>query len=70
MKISDAKDFGKAIKTRRKELGYTQSYVSDVTGYSVSFISELENGKVTAEIGKALTLANILGLDIIVNARK
>jgi transcriptional regulator with XRE-family HTH domain len=70
MKISDAKDFGKAIKTRRKELGYTQSYVSDVTGYSVSFISELENGKVTAEIGKALTLANILGLDITVNARK
>jgi hypothetical protein len=36
----------------------------------VSFISELENGKVTAEIGKALTLANILGLDITVNARK
>jgi transcriptional regulator with XRE-family HTH domain len=70
MKISDAKDFGKAIKTRRKELGYTQSYVSDVTGYSVSFISELENGKITAEIGKALTLANILGLDITVNARK
>jgi transcriptional regulator with XRE-family HTH domain len=70
MKISDAKDFGKAIKTRRKELGYTQSYVSDVTGYSVSFISELENGKATAEIGKALTLANILGLDITVNARK
>jgi transcriptional regulator with XRE-family HTH domain len=70
MKISDAKDFGKAIKTRRKELGYTQSYVSEVTGYSVSFISELENGKATAEIGKALALANILGLDITVNARK
>jgi transcriptional regulator with XRE-family HTH domain len=70
MKISDAKDFGKAIKTRRKELGYTQSYVSDVTGYSVSFISELENGKITAEIGKALALANVLGLDITVNARK
>jgi transcriptional regulator with XRE-family HTH domain len=70
MKISDSKDFGKAIKTRRKELGYTQSYVSEVTGYSVSFISELENGKATAEIGKALALANILGLNITVNARK
>jgi transcriptional regulator with XRE-family HTH domain len=70
MRISDVKEFGKIIKARRKELGYTQGYVSEVTGFSVSFISELENGKSTAEIGRALALANILGLDVEVNARR
>lgn len=64
MKLSDASDFGNAIKTRRKQLGYTQAYISEITGFSTSFISDLENGKKTAELGKALFLANLLGLDV------
>ena len=69
MVINNAADFGKALKKRRKELGYTQRYISEFTGFSISFISDLENGKSTAEIGKAIYLTNMLGLDIIVNAR-
>ncbi len=69
MKIFDSKEFGNAIKIRRKELGYTQKYLSDFTGYSASFISELENGKPTIEIGKALRLANLLGMDILLEER-
>ncbi len=57
------------MKKRRKELGYTQRYISDFTGFSISFISDLENGKSTAELGKAIYLANMLGLDIVINAR-
>jgi transcriptional regulator with XRE-family HTH domain len=64
MKISNAKEFGEEIRRRRKSLNYTQQFLSDFTGFSVSFISDLENGKVTAELGKALYIANILGLDI------
>ena len=64
MKINNAKDLGVAIRSKRKENGYTQKYLSEVTGLSVSFISELERGKETAELEKALGLANILGLDI------
>ena len=67
--ISDAKKFGEALKKRRKELGYTQRYISEFTGFSISFISDLENGKSTAELGKAIYLANMLGLDIVINAR-
>ena len=67
--INSAVDFGKSLRKRRKELGYTQRYISDFTGFSVSFISDLENGKSTAELGKAIYLANMLGLDIAVNAR-
>lgn len=69
MKISDSSDFGKALRDRRKSLGYTQQYISDYTGFSVSFISDLERGKETAEIGKALFLANLLGLDVITEER-
>ena len=61
--ITDAKDFGQALRQRRKALGYTQAFLSEFTGFSVTFISDLENGKSTAELGKALTLANLLGLD-------
>ena len=69
MKIYDSVEFGKAVKKRRKEMGYTQKYLSDFTGYSASFISDLENGKSTIELDKAIKLANILGLDILVEER-
>ena len=63
MNITTAKEFGEAIRTRRKELGYTQGYLSDFSGLSVSFISDLERGKKTIELEKAIYLANILGMD-------
>ena len=69
MKINDSNDFGDALKKRRRELGYTQKYISEFTGFSISFISDLENGKKTAELGKAIYLANMLGLDVLVNER-
>ena len=61
--ITDAKSFGEALRKRRRELGYTQAFFSEFSGFSVSFISDLENGKSTAELGKAIFLANLLGLD-------
>ncbi len=67
--ITDAKSFGKAIRQRRKDLGYTQSFLADFSGLSVSFISDLENGKSTAALGKAIFLANLLGLDCILKPR-
>ncbi|MCF0131043.1 MAG: helix-turn-helix transcriptional regulator [Pseudobutyrivibrio sp.] len=69
MKIDSSKDFGQMIKKRRKQLGYTQQYLAEYTGLSASYISNLENGKGTAEIGKAIYLANLLGLDIIMKER-
>ena len=63
MKITDSKSFGKALRARRKQLGYTQAFLSEFSGFSVSFISDLERGKATAELEKSLYLANLLGLD-------
>lgn len=67
--VTDAKSFGQMIRKRRKELGYTQAFLSDFSGLSVTFISDLENGKNTAELGKAIFLANLLGLDVMLVPR-
>lgn len=69
MKITDSKSLGQAIRERRKELNYTQAYLTDFTGLSVSFISDLERGKPTAEIEKTIRLVNILGMDLPVERR-
>lgn len=70
MNISDAAQFGACLKQRRKQLKYTQSFLSEVSGLSVSFISDVENGKPTVELGKALLLSNLLGLDFALEERE
>lgn len=69
MKISNVEDFGKIIRNKRKSLGYTQGYVASVSGLSMSFISDLERGKKTIELSKAMFLANLLGLDVLLSDR-
>ena len=69
MKINNTKMFGEAVKEKRKKLGFTQKYICDVSGISASYISDLENGKATVELGKALYLANLLGIDVELNER-
>lgn len=70
MKINDASEFGKALRQRRKELKYTQKDLSEFTGFSISYLSDLENGKQTTELGKAIYIANLLGIDILLQERR
>ena len=67
--ITDAASFGDAIRKRRKESGYTQAFIAEFSGFSISFISDLENGKKTAELEKSIHLANLLGLDCSLTTR-
>lgn len=69
MKVLDSVSLGNLIRNRRKELNYTQAYIADFTGLSVTFISDVERGKKTAEIGKIFELLHVLGLDINVEVR-
>ena len=70
MKITDSASLGQAVRARRKELKYTPAFLSEFTGLSVTFISDLERGKPTAEIEKAIKLINILGLDLVITKRE
>ena len=64
MRVTDSKSFGSAIRKRRKELGYTQRDLSEFSGLSISFLSDLERGKKTIELEKALYVISILGLNL------
>lgn len=67
--IATAVDLGKAIRAERKSQGLTQTELAEVCGVSLSFISNLENGKVTAELGKTLKVVQTLGLDLTLSRR-
>ena len=58
------------IKKARKEQGLTQEQLAATTGVGVRFIRELEQGKESCHIGKALTVVAMLGIDIEANGIK
>jgi len=59
----NAKQLGELIKRCRKGLGMNQADLALVSGTGVRFISDVENGKETCEIGKALKVLENLGMD-------
>ena len=52
------------LHERRKALNYTQARVADLCGTGTRFISDLENGKESIELGKALIVLAGLGIDL------
>lgn len=46
-----------------------QAELAALAGVGVRFLSELENGKPSAEIGKALVVLRRLGLDLLIRPR-
>ena len=67
--IRSSKDLGRAIRAQRTTLGYTQAQVAALCNTGVRFISDIENGKETAECGKVLLVANSLGIDLVAQVR-
>ena len=67
--ITKPKDLGVLLRKKRKAQNLTQGKVAELCGVSVKFISEVERGKETAEIGKVLYLLNSLGIDLIADPR-
>lgn len=68
-KISSAKDLGSCVRAHRKAQGATQTEFAALCGVGVRFISDLENGKPTVELGKVLQVLNCLGLEASVRPR-
>jgi transcriptional regulator with XRE-family HTH domain len=64
-----AKELGQLIRRYRKSKNLTIATVSGLANVSPRFLSELERGKETAEIGKILKTLQTLGLDIAIRSR-
>ena len=67
--ISTAAELGQTIRAARKAAGMSQTELAQASGCSQRFVSQLERGKPTAELGKALNVMTALGLDIVVSQR-
>jgi HTH-type transcriptional regulator/antitoxin HipB len=60
-------EIGNQIRKLRKSQGLTQRELAMTANTAVRFLSELENGKPTCEIGKALQVIECLGLRVELN---
>ena len=64
LKISNIEKLGTLIKDTRKAQGLTQEQLAGICGVGVRFIRELEHGKESCHIGKAMTVLQMLGLQL------
>ncbi|OPY90395.1 MAG: helix-turn-helix protein [Syntrophus sp. PtaU1.Bin208] len=62
-------DIGIAVRRKRKEDGLTLADAAALCGVGYRFLSDLENGKATAQMGKVLKVMTALGLDVYIEAR-
>jgi HTH-type transcriptional regulator / antitoxin HipB len=60
----DTITLGKIIRARRKEKKITLTELSAHCNVGVRFLSELENGKPTIELGKALKVMSRLNIEL------
>jgi y4mF family transcriptional regulator len=68
--ILDSKSFGLLIRTERKAQKLTQEQLAGLTGVGVRFVRELEAGKESCQIGRALQVAASLGLTVSIGSRR
>ncbi len=69
-KAAKAVDIGAAVRKKRKEDGLTMADAAALCGVGYRFMSDLENGKATVQVGKVLQVLTALGLDVTIEARK
>lgn len=68
-KVRNVQELGELIRKRRKEAGFVQDDTAGLTGVGRRFLSELERGKETAEIGLVFRVLERLGLELRVTPR-
>jgi len=68
-KVSTSQEIGRLITRKRKEIGLKQEIAAGLSGVGTKFLSQMENGKETAELGKVLQVLNRMGLELYIFPR-
>ena len=68
--IKDTKSLGLLIRKERKAQKLTQEQLAGLTGVGVRLVRELEAGKESCQIGRALQVAASLGLTVSLGSRR
>lgn len=69
MRITTMQGLGPLIREERRRQGLTQAELAGISGVGVTFVSQLENGKETAEMGRAMRVLAMLGIDLYAERR-
>lgn len=68
-RISSVADLGQAVLAARKEQGLTQADISGLAHTGNRFVVDLEKGKPTIQMQKALEVLELLGLELYVRKK-
>jgi HTH-type transcriptional regulator / antitoxin HipB len=68
IQVDNVDDIGEAVRSARQAQGLTQRELADVAGVGVRFLSELERGKPTAEVGLVLRVLADVGLGLVLQS--
>ena len=67
--VRSPEELGGVMRAHRKGRHLTLEETADVGGTGIRFLSELERGKATAQLGKTLETLRLLGLEVVVVPR-
>lgn len=65
--VSTVEEFGRMLRAKRKSQDMTIHDAALLADFSVQFLHDLETGKPTIQMGRALTYARMLGLRVSVS---
>ena len=66
--ILDCAALGRKVRELRRAQKVTQAQLAGLANTGIRFISDLENGKETCQIGKMLRVLETLGVDMLIRS--
>ena len=69
MRVTTMTELGVLIREERLRQKLTQTDLAGISGVGITFISQLENGKETAEMGRVIRVPTMLGIDLYAERR-
>lgn len=69
VRVTTMTELGVLIREERLRQKLTQTDLAGISGVGITFISQLENGKETAEMGRVIRVLTMLGIDLYAERR-
>ena len=69
MRVTTMAELGSLIRAERLRQKRTQTALAGISGVGITFISQLENGKETAEMGRVIRVLTMLSIDLYAERR-
>ena len=69
MRVTTMTELGVLIREERLRQKLTQTDLAGISDVGITFISQLENGKETAEMGRVIRVLTMLGIDLYAERR-